>query len=185
MKRTAEQIYDELLVLRSQAGETAAIKELVSRWQVRLARHVYRHIGNSEDTADVMQEIWISVVKKLKSLDDPAAFGHWIYRIASARSIDWIRKKKRDRNLQNVAAEEVALNNSMKAAESNREDQMEVLKRGITSLPQDQRIILTLFYLEERSVSELAEFLKIPTGTVKSRLFQARNRLRKLIVRSM
>ena len=185
MKRTAEQIYDELLVLRCQSGEADAIKELISCWQMRLARYVFRQTGNSDDTADVMQEIWVSVVKKLKSLDDPAASGQWIYRIARARTIDWIRKKKRERTLQKDTAEEIALYDPKKAAESNREMKIELLKKGIVSLPHEQRTILTMFYLEERSVSEVAVLLNIPAGTVKSRLFQARNQLRKLIDRSI
>ena len=183
MKRTTEQIYDELLVLRCQGGETDAIKELISRWQMRLARYVFRQTGNSDDTADVMQEIWVSVVRKLKSLDDPAAFGQWIYRIASARTVDWVRKKKRERTLIKATAEEIALSDSKAAAKTNRETKIELLKKGIVSLPHEQRTILTMFYLEERSVSEVAAFLNIPAGTVKSRLFQARNQLRKLIER--
>lgn len=185
MKRTTDQIYDELLVLRCQSGEADAIKELISRWQMRLARYVFRQTGDSDDTADVMQEIWVSVVRKLKSLDDPAAFGQWIYRIAAARTVDWIRKKKREHTLQKAAAEETALNDSKEAAESNHERKIELLKKGIVSLPHEQRTILTMFYLEERPVSEVAAILNIPVGTVKSRLFQARNQLRKLIDRSI
>lgn len=185
MKRTTEHIYDELLVLRCQSGEADAIKELINRWQMRLVRYVFRQTGNSDDTADVMQEIWVSVVKKLKSIDDPAAFGQWIYRIARARTIDWIRRQKRDRNLQKDTAEEIALYDLKKAAESNREMKIELLKKGIISLQHEQRTILTMFYLEECSVSEVAATLNIPDGTVKSRLFQARNQLRKLIDRSI
>ena len=185
MKRTTDQIYDELLVLRCQSGEADAIKELISRWQMRLARYVFRQTGDSDDTADVMQEIWVSVVRKLKSLDDPAAFGQWIYRIAAARTVDWIRKKKREYTLQKAAVEETALNDSKEAAESNHERKIELLKKGIVSLPHEQRTILTMFYLEERPVSVVAALLNIPAGTVKSRLFQARNQLRKLIDRSI
>lgn len=183
MKRTTEQIYNELLVLRCQSGEAEAVKELISRWQMRLARYVFRQTGNSDDTADVMQEIWVSFVRKLQSLDDPAAFGSWIYRIASARTVDWIRKKKRERILQESTAEEIALNASKEASDSNREAKIEMLRKGIVSLPHEQRSILTLFYIEERPVSEVAALLNIPAGTVKSRLFQARNQLRKLIER--
>ena len=185
MKRTTEHIYDELLVLRCQSGEADAIKELISRWRLRLARYVFRHTGNSDDTADVMQEIWVSVVKKLNSLDDPAAFGQWIFRIASARSVDWVRSKQRDRTLLKASVEEVSSLNSEVSGQAIRQKQIERLKKGITELPPDQRTILTMFYLEECSVSEVAATLNIPDGTVKSRLFQARNQLRKLIDRSI
>ena len=185
MKRTTEQIYNELLVLRCQSGEADAIKELISRWQMRLARYVFRQTGNSDDTADVMQEIWVSVVKKLNSLDDPAAFGQWIFRIASARSVDWVRSKQRDRTLLKASVEEVSSLNSEVSAQAIRQELIERLKKGITELPPDQRTILTMFYLEECSVSEVAATLNIPDGTVKSRLFQDRNQLRKLIDRSI
>ena len=185
MKRTTEHIYDELLVLRCQSGEADAIKELISRWRLRLARYVFRKTGNSDDTADVMQEIWVSVVKKLNSLDDPAAFGQWIFRIASARSVDWVRSKQRDRTLLKASVEEVSSLNSEVSGQAIRQKQIERLKKGITELPPDQRTILTMFYLEECPVSEVAATLNIPDGTVKSRLFQARNKLRKLIDRSI
>ena len=185
MKRTTEHIYDELLVLRCQSGEADAIKELISRWRLRLARYVFRKTGNSDDTADVMQEIWVSVVKKLNSLDDPAAFGQWIFRIASARSVDWVRSKQRDRTLLKASVEEVSSLNSEVSGQAIRQKQIERLKKGITELPPDQRTILTMFYLEECSVSEVAASLNIPDGTVKSRLFQARNQSRKLIDRSI
>ena len=185
MKRTTEQIYNELLVLRCQSGEADAIKELISRWQMRLARYVFRQTGNSDDTADVMQEIWVSFVRKLRTLDDPAAFGQWIYRIASARTVDWIRKKTREHTLLKASVEEVANFDSEVSGQTRRQEQIEELKKGIAELPMEQRTILTMFYLEERSVSEVAALLNIPAGTVKSRLFQARNQLRKLIERSI
>ena len=185
MKRTTEQIYNELLVLRCQSGEADAVKELISRWQMRLARYVFRQTGNSDDTADVMQEIWVSFVRKLRTLDDPAAFGQWIYRIASARTVDWIRKKTREHTLLKASVEEVSSSNSEVSGQAIRQKQIERLKKGITELPPDQRTILTMFYLEECSVSEVAATLNIPDGTVKSRLFQARNQLRKLIDRSI
>ena len=185
MKRTAEQIYDELLVLRCQSGEADAIKELISCWQMRLARYVFRQTGNSDDTADVMQEIWVSVVKKLKSLDDPAASGQWIYRIARARTIDWIRKKKREHTLIKESTEEVETSKQISSNRISFDNQIELLREALTKLPAEQHAILKMFYLEDRSVSKISSCLLVPEGTVKSRLSKAREQLRKLIERSI
>ena len=185
MKRTTEQIYDELLVLRCQGGEASAIKELISRWQMRLARFVFRQTGNSDDTADVMQEIWVSVVRKLKSLDDPAAFGQWVYRIARARTVDWVRKKKREHALIRESTEEVKTSKQISSNRLSFDNQIELLREALTKLPAGQHAILKMFYLEDRSVSEISSCLEIPEGTVKSRLSKAREQLRKLIDRSI
>ncbi len=185
MKRSTEQIYDELLVLRCQGGEANAIKELISRWQMRLARFVFRQTGNSDDTADVMQEIWVSVVRKLKSLDDPAAFGQWIYRIASARTVDWIRKKKREHTLIKESTEEVETSKQISSNRISFDNQIELLREALTKLPAEQHAILKMFYLEDRPVSEISSCLVVPEGTVKSRLSKAREQLRKLIDRSI
>lgn len=127
----------------------------------------------------------MSVVKKIGSLDDPAAFGGWIYRIARARSVDWVRKKIRDRDLKKDTAEMVETSKQISSARIGNSRQLEILGEALTRLPSEQHSILKMFYLEDRSVSEISLLLVIPEGTIKSRLFKARELLKKQLDRSI
>ena len=182
-KRTKEQIYVEWLVIRCQGGERKAVTELVSLWQQQLSVYVLRSTGCKDDANDIMQEIWISVFKKLRSLNDPASFPQWIYKIASARCADWVRKKKKNRKILKVIAQDsVSIVDENISEDSN--DTQKKLKNAIKQLPVDSQTILSLFYIDELSVSAIAEVYVIPIGTVKSRLFNVRKLLKEIIERS-
>jgi RNA polymerase sigma-70 factor (ECF subfamily) len=74
MKKKPQQIYDELLVLRSQAADKEAFDELVKRWQERLWRYAYRLTGSEQAAWDMVQETWVTIVKGLSKLNDAATF---------------------------------------------------------------------------------------------------------------
>ncbi|MCL2648530.1 MAG: sigma-70 family RNA polymerase sigma factor, partial [Phycisphaerales bacterium] len=92
-----QRIEEELLVLRCQEGDPAAMEELVLRWQERLWHHARRLSGNDEAAWDVLQEAWMAMVGRMRSLSDPAAFGGWAYQIVSNKCRDWIRREMRGR----------------------------------------------------------------------------------------
>ena len=92
MRRTADQIADELLVLGSQAGDTTAWRRLVERWQPRLFAQAFRLAGTREGAADITQESWLAIVRSLRRLDDPARFRFWARRIVANKSADWVRQ---------------------------------------------------------------------------------------------
>ena len=81
-------VYDELLVIRWQSGEAAAMSELIDRWHARLFRHVRRLTDSLDDAAEVMQETWLAMIRSITRLDDPAKFPAWAYRIASNKAAD-------------------------------------------------------------------------------------------------
>ena len=177
MKRTVDHIRDELLVLQCQAGDAKSFAELVGRWHGRLMRHVKRLTDGHEDAADLMQDVWMTVARKLRKLDDPAAFPYWAYRIATARCADWVRKRTRDRKMQRE------LESNPPAADNDAGESTD-LRKAIAKLSPEQKIALTMFYLDEMPVAAIAVALDIPAGTVKSRLHHARNHLRTIIERS-
>ena len=92
-------VYDELLVIRWQSGEAAAMSELIDRWHARLFRHVRRLTDSLDDAAEVMQETWLAMIRSITRLDDPAKFPAWAYRIASNKAADYVRKKTRFRTV--------------------------------------------------------------------------------------
>jgi RNA polymerase sigma-70 factor (ECF subfamily) len=96
---------DELVVLRCQAGDRPAFDLLVERWHPQLVRLV-RRLTQEHEVGELLQEVWLSVFTGLGGLRDPAHFATWAYRLASNKSVDWIRRRQRDRTLERTVAEE-------------------------------------------------------------------------------
>ena len=174
MKRR-EQTTNELLVLRCQEGDAAAFDELVGRWQERLWRHAWRLVGSENAAWDVIQETWIAISQDIRRLVDVAAFRGWVYRIASNKCRDWIRRQRRRRQTDEAYAEQLREETD---ADSDAQDRVACLREALARVPGRDRAILSLRYEEGFDTAEIAEILRIPPGTVKSRLYYARKRLR-------
>jgi RNA polymerase sigma-70 factor (ECF subfamily) len=164
------QIIDEILVMDSQAGSVKAMEILVSRWQKRLWSYAYRLTHNKDAAWDITQETWLGIIKGLRKLHDPANFRAWAYRITTNKSIDWIKKRKANKQ---VSIKEIKHH---KQKVSNDTD----LKKLLEKLDIRKRAVLSLYYLEQLTVGEVGIALGIPKGTVKSRLHVARRELKKL-----
>lgn len=176
MKRDRDTVLDELLVLRCQAGDAKALEILARRWHPQVLRHAARLTGDSEAARDVAQEAWIAIARNLRRLRDPARFRSWAYRIVVHKSRDWIRRERIGRRVLRQAAEPAG-----RLPPEELSEEVGRVMTALTELPTDQYAILSWFYLEEMSVREIADALSIPEGTVKSRLYHARNALRKCL----
>ncbi|MBD3298273.1 MAG: sigma-70 family RNA polymerase sigma factor [candidate division Zixibacteria bacterium] len=181
MRRTADHIRTELLVLRCQSGDETGFEELMSFWQQRIHRYVLRRVGGHDDAVDLEQEIWLSVARSIRRLDDPACFSQWIYRIATGRCVDWIRRQQRDRRIKGEIETQHEMESQTQVTEDDREATITRLRSAIAELPEDEQMILTMFYLDDVSTRDIAHALDIPIGTVKSRLYYARKHLRATI----
>lgn len=158
-------VYDELLVLRWQNGEVAAMSELVDRWHARLFRHVRRLTDSADDAAEVMQETWLAMIRSVPKLDDPAKFPAWAYRIASNKAADFVRKKSRRRTVPLDEPDEIVA----KTPTPKHDDLINLLN----GLSVEHRTVVSLRYGEELPLEAIAGMLNIPLGTVKSRLHYA------------
>ena len=168
--RSVEQLVDEILVMDSQSGSVKAMEMLVSRWQKRLWQYAYRLTGNAEGAWDVTQESWLGIIKGLRKLHDPANFKAWAYRITTNKSIDWIKKSKA---IKQISIEEIR--------EHQYKEKKDIgVKELLEKLDMKKRVVLSLYYFEQLSLSEISAALKIPKGTVKSRLDRARKELKSL-----
>jgi len=168
--RPVEQLVDEILVMDCQRGSVKAMEMLVCRWQKRLWKYAYNMTGDTEAAWDITQESWLGIIKGLRKLQDPANFKAWAYRITTNKSIDWIRK---NRAVKNVGLDEVQIHR-------NEEEKDAGLKELLEQLDIKKRAVLNLRYFEQLSIPEIGIALKIPKGTVKSRLHNARKELKEL-----
>lgn len=178
MKKTQEHIFDELLVLQHQAGHKKAMPLLVKRWYRKMLLHSCRFTKNMEASKDIVQECWMVIINKLSTLKDPSYFGVWTLSIVSKKSVDWIRKQQKVRNHKEEFLKSQDQNNEM---EDNSRSKITALKLEILKLPEKQQLVLKMFYVENYSISEIGSILSTSSGTVKSRLFNAREQLKKYI----
>ncbi|MFI9840846.1 RNA polymerase sigma factor [Nonomuraea sp. NPDC051941] len=160
---------DELLVVRAQLGERAALAELVERWQVPVWTYVRRML-DAERADDVSQEVWLAVIRGLPRLREPARFAPWLFTIARRSVTDRLRSQYAREEL---AGRAVVAEDPVEAVVDRAE-----LVSALSELPVLEREILVLFYLEDLSVEDCAQICRIPAGTVKSRLNRARRLLR-------
>jgi RNA polymerase sigma-70 factor (ECF subfamily) len=172
-----ELIYCELLILRCRRGDPGALEELVRHWGNRLFYYIRRLVDNDEDAWDALQETWLKVVKSIGSLKEPRVLPMWLYRIARNTAISHLRGRYAD----HVAIDDAELGDIEAESDSfTFEDEEQVhYALGRVSLP--HREVLTLYFLEDLSLEEIAEVLDTPVGTVKSRLHYAKNALRIII----
>lgn len=175
MERSAARLLTEYLAAAARAGDRAAFGRLVLHWQPKLLAHAWRLTGDSDLARDVVQDAWADIARGLERLGDCALFPVWAYRIVSRRAADAINRRIRARRYAGTVAaepsEEVASNMEI-ASDAG------PLARSIAALPREQRATVTLFYLEDLSVAEIAAAMNVPAGTVKTRLMHARTRLR-------
>ena len=175
-----EKIFDAILVKECQSGNTKAVTLLVKRWHGKLCKQAYWYTKDATVAKDIVQDGWGVILKSLDKLKDPYCFGGWATRIVVRKSIDWLRKQKKEMNQLKLYHESTTISNVDTNAEPTN-DAHALLKKAIKELPEEQQLVLQLFYLHEHSLQEMSTLLKIPKGTVKSRLFTAREKLKKLV----
>ena len=175
MKGQADNVLNELLVIQCRKGNEAALKALINKWNPKMKRQAYFLTGDNEAIKDIAQESWHTIIRKLDTLRDPARFGIWVSKIVKGKSVDWIRKQQRKRD---IFSELTDSNNIYETTDE--EEQLALLRGALKRLAPEQRLILSMHYLDQLSVAGISEVLEIPAGTVKSRLFHARNKLEKI-----
>ncbi|WP_378175877.1 RNA polymerase sigma factor [Aquimarina sp. SS2-1] len=168
--------FDSLLVLQYQSGNKKAAAILVKRWHAKLCKHAYWYTADVEISKDIVQDSWNTIFKKMVDLKDTYSFGSWALTIVTRNAINYLRKKKKERE----HLSDYLLNNTNVDDENNYENQDAIasLRIAIKKLPYNHQVVLHLFYLEEYNVREIGEILQVSEGTVKSRMFNAREKLK-------
>jgi RNA polymerase sigma-70 factor (ECF subfamily) len=170
---------ERVLVLRAQVGDRAAFHELVTLYQERLIYYVHRLVHDSHQSLDILQQVWLDVFRTLGKLQSPGAFRVWLYRIAHDRVVTYIRRQIADSD----AHEQIAVD----AIETEHWNDLDLLENAelvhfaLNKLSVIHREIMTLRFLEEMHVKEIARVTECSEGTAKSRLHYAKNAMRRII----
>ncbi|WP_433371705.1 RNA polymerase sigma factor [Actinoplanes sp. CA-142083] len=165
---------DELLVVRCQLGERDAFTDLVQAWHPTVERYVGRMLGRPDD--DVVQEIWLAVVKGLPRLRQPDRFTPWLFTVARRAVMNRLRDAY-------TRPDPEPIDDLPGSDETEGVVHRETVAGALAALPAREREVLMLFYLEDLPVEACAQICAVPTGTIKSRLNRARILLRQELIR--
>lgn len=180
-----EPLTDKVLVERAARGDEIAFSELVNRHYKRALRVAFGLLKDRHDAEDVVQDAFARVHKRLKDFEGQSAFYTWLYRIVVNLSIDYMRKRKRERR---VDVEDEGVREALRGSEelwprfqdtdpsesAERVQLRQKLQVAFQDLPEIHQAVLMLRELEGFSYEEIATTLNIKKGTVMSRLFHAR-----------
>lgn len=175
---------EENLVRLSQEGDEQAFASLVKRYETKVFRLAYSFLRNREVSDDLAQEVFIKAYFGLPRFKFKSEFGTWLYRIAINQIKDYLRKEKR--KMKEISLEAIKETPFVQNEESLRKEkervedrQRDLVLNCLRTLPQKYQIILTLRDMQGFSYEEISRILKISIGTVDSRLYRARQMLRK------
>ena len=169
---------DETLVNMSLSGDHAAFAQLIRRYETALAGLVRRYVPNPDHADDVLQTTLIQAWTGLANLNAPEKFGAWLLRITRHRCLDFL---KTDRRYEKTTDSDEL--DSLAAKQHHSHERLHgrfaTVVEALDTAPQKQKQVARMFYLEGFTVAEIAERQKCARGTVKKRLFHARNHIRK------
>jgi len=188
-KRERQKKEDFELISKAVGGEQHAFKDLMNRYQSQIFSLMYRMVHSSVEAEDLVQEAFMKAFTSLPNFNYEYAFSTWLYKIATNNCIDHLRKKK----LQTFSIDapvsykdtsyhiEIPDLTYHPEKEMIRNERNSMIKVAIDDLPEKYRRVIYLRHTDELSYEEIAELLKIPIGTVKARIFRAREMLNKFL----
>ncbi|HID38099.1 MAG TPA: sigma-70 family RNA polymerase sigma factor [Calditrichaeota bacterium] len=184
---------DSDLVKKAKNGDGKAFDELTNLYKDAVFNVVYRMVRDRYKAEDLMQEAFIKAFNSITSFNEEYAFSTWLFKIATNNCIDYFRKRKlqtysmdqtiryKDDEIQQEYADNEPIADSMIIAR----EKSKIIRHAIEQLPEKYRTAIVLRHQEEKSYEEIAEILDIALGTVKARIFRARELLKKILSKKL
>ena len=170
---------EQEIIVEAQNGSAEAFGLLVNAYSKRIYRAAYGFLRNMEDATDIVQEVFLRAFKNIASFDAQRPMYPWLYRITKNLCLNRIQHKE-SRNI-GLPDWDLVGNSPTPEEITMRAQDEEHLCLALKSLPDNYREILELKHFQECSYQDIADILHIPIGTVMSRLFNARKKLRKIL----
>jgi len=168
---------DLKLIEKYLSGDRRAFEPLVDRYQKTVFNVALRMVNNTDDAADITQNVFIKASEKLDSFNPKYKFFSWIYRIAINESLNFVEAAKKNERLSH----ELVADGKNPDEVLQDDDVVHSVEEGLTKLTDDNRIIIILRHFQDLSYDEISFILDLPVRTVKSRLFTARQSLKKIL----
>jgi RNA polymerase sigma-70 factor (ECF subfamily) len=170
------------VVRRAQAGERAALAELIESHQAQVYSLCLAMMREPCDAADLTQETFLRVVRSLHTFEgERASFATWLHRLTVNACLDALRRRKRAPvGLNDLAEPRSADRWGEPEWHAEWHESIGEVQAALSELPQPQRVALTLFYFDERSYEHIAAVMRLPMNTVKSHLLRGKQRLARL-----
>ncbi len=174
---------DEQLIEKFKEGNIYAYNELVRRYKDQLVNFAYRFLGDKDDAEDIVQETFLRVYKKKEAYKSVAKFSTWIYTITGNLAKTELRRRKRRKilSLSNIGYEDKDFD--LKDTDSGPEELVDkvindkIIQNAIQALPEKFKEVIIFRDIQELSYEEISSIVKIPLGTVKSRVNRGRLKL--------
>ena len=188
LSRDLASVADRDLVATAVSGVEGSFEELVRRYQRPIAAYVYRMVGNYESALDLTQEIFIKVYSSLARYRAEFKFSTWIYKIAHNAAVDHLRRTATREQSLVVGPEGDQFDLPIKSSrlspeqESERRERRVEIETVVRALPSNYRELIVLRHSQDLSYEEIVEVTGLPLGTVKNRLFRAREMMRQQFV---
>jgi len=175
---------DNELVSRIAAGKKRAMRGLVEKYKKRAYFLALGMVGNKDEAYDISQEAFIRVFKSARTFDQSQQFFPWFYSILKNLCLNRLqrRQNKESREVTLEDCEYLLVADSNPEAAMMRQEQVQRIQIALMKLDPDDREIISLKHFRDCSYEEIATMLKIPKGTVMSRLYYARKKLAKLLI---
>ena len=174
------------LVAKARRGDLGAYDQLVQRYQERIYRTLYHMTSNHEDANDLAQEAFIKAFQALKSFKGGSSFYTWVYRIAVNKTLNFLKQRKNrshmslndlDFNVENNAELVALISEKTPRREAGLTELQQKLNEAMLTLSETHRLVVTLHDVQGLSHEEIAKIMDCNVGTVRSRLFYARQQL--------
>ena len=185
---------DAELIERFRKGQIQAFNLLVWRWQKPILNFLYRFLGNVQDSEDACQKTFIKVYQKLIDLQDVNKFRVWLYQVAANQARDQLRHRKRhsffslDSNpkrnseIDDELVPEIPDPESSKVEGRAHQIQLKsIFESAMQNIPEEQRVIIVMKVYQDLKFIEIAEALKLPINTVKSRMYYGLKALKEIL----
>jgi RNA polymerase sigma-70 factor, ECF subfamily len=181
-------VNDRELVATAIGGYEKSFEELVRRYQRPISAYVYRMVGNYESALDLTQEIFIKIYNSLNRYNAEFKFSTWIYKIAHNSAVDHLRRNStREQSIINGTEDDqfelpIECGRLTPEQESERKERRGEIEAVVKTLPTNYRELIILRHSQDLTYEEIVEVTGLPLGTVKNRLFRAREMMRQQFV---
>jgi RNA polymerase sigma-70 factor (ECF subfamily) len=173
-----ESVTDTCYIEKIQAGETECFAFLLKRYSRPVFSLIVKIVGNREDAEELTQDVFLKAYRSLASFQGNSSFSTWLYRIACNTAVSATRKKKHEwLPVEEAALENVAEDVTETLAQADSEEQLARLEQALEQLLPDERALILLFYMQEKTVEEMASITGLTLSNVKVRLHRIRKKM--------